>query len=103
MKPVDVRNESWADVMRRVDGDRAEVYRALQAHGPATTRELAADMRWDRDNVRPRMTELFQIGLVKLVGKMRHHGIYAAVPVHQAQAAFERAKAGHMEQVLLKF
>jgi hypothetical protein len=102
MKPVDIRNETWADIAARVDGDRRAVYDGLTRHGPATTRALAAAMGWDPFNVRPRVTELCQIGLARLAGRRRREGVYMTVPLAVARAEFERAKAGGAEQMLLR-
>ena len=102
MKPIDFRNETWADVISRVDTMRRAVYRALQLHGACTTRELAAKSGIDLLNVRPRVTELYQLGLVELVNPDSRggEGVYQAVPWCQAMHRFEKEKKSAMEAQL---
>lgn len=90
MKPIDIRNETWASVLTRVTGDRQKVWRALQIHGPASTRQLAVAMDEDILNVRPRVTELVAIDLVRLVERGADGGVYAAVAEDEAREAFFR-------------
>lgn len=78
MKPVDIRNESFADLSGRIDADRATVLAALRWHGICTTRQLAEHMGRAPEFVRPRVTELFQIGAVALAGREGHEGLYRA-------------------------
>lgn len=103
MKPVDYRNERWADVERRVQGDRAMVYWAMLDAGPCTTRHLAELMGWDLLNVRPRVTELCQLGLARVVGGEHGEGCYEAVKMFQAKHEFDERKREAMnDQLLLK-
>lgn len=91
MKPIDFRNETWADVQKRVQGQRLFVYQALLAHGPATTRALARAMQTDILTVRPRITELYQIGLCRLAAVPTANGgegIYEAIPMAEVEARF---------------
>ncbi len=89
MKPVDVRNEAWDEVKARCTGDRRRVYAALLDGGPATTRALARHLDEPLERIRPRVTELFQIGYVELAGKSGREGVYAAVPEMLVQSRFE--------------
>jgi predicted transcriptional regulator len=102
MTPLDVRNETWESVQDRLQGDREKVYFALLDAGPQTTRALAVTMNWERDNVRPRVTELLQCVFVECVGKDTDGaGIYKAIPFSQAKVAFEERKAAG-DQMLLR-
>ena len=101
MKPVDIRNEVWADILGRLDGDRLKVYEELRAAGACTTRELARRMEWDLNNVAPRVTELGQIGLCVCVGRRGKSGVYEAVHREEARVAFEAAQRGGTEQMLM--
>ncbi|MCX6908123.1 MAG: hypothetical protein NTY01_08780 [Verrucomicrobia bacterium] len=71
MKPVDYRNETFASLKTRLLELRLEVYDALKVHGPCTTEQLAAAMRPSDPlfvlTVRPRVTELCQLGFAVLV------------------------------------
>ena len=95
MNPIDYRNATWEDIAGRLDRNREAVYNALLRHGPATTRDLARAMGWDILNVRPRVTELFQIGFAVLVQDEAHgrEGIYRALEWTEARREFERRKA----------
>ena len=78
MKPVDFRNETFDQLKDRLDAIRADVHRAWLAHGPGTTRDVAAKAAIDILTFRPRSTELYQLGLLALSGKEGHQGIYHA-------------------------
>lgn len=92
MKPIDYRDTTFRDIQARVHGDRASVLEALQLHGPATTRDLARAMEWDVLSVRPRVTELVQLGLAELVpeqdGRVSREGSYRALSTAEAEALF---------------
>ena len=95
MKPVDYRNATWDSLQARVSGLRMTALAALQKHGACTTRELAAASGIDILNIRPRITELIQLGLVELTpGDTRgHEGVYRALTFVEAQALFARRHA----------
>lgn len=102
MKPIDYRNETWKDVEARVDNLRRAVYRSLGEHGPCTTRELAQKSGIDLLTVRPRITELYQIGLVELSNPEAGggEGVYQTVPWIVAMHRFEKLKAETNERQL---
>lgn len=101
MKAEDIRNATWSDIQGRLEGDRLAVYEALRRGGPATTRELAARMGWDLNSVAPRVTELGQLGLVQLAGRHGRSGRYEAVHMEEARAAWQAARRGGGEQLLM--
>ena len=78
MKPIDFRNETFDEIRARLDLNRELVHRAWLAHGPGTTREVAAKAGIDILTFRPRSTELYQIGLLELADKDGHQGVYRA-------------------------
>jgi predicted transcriptional regulator len=94
VKPIDFRNATWEQVQEQVIGLRLSVYNALAIAGPCTTRELARRSGIDLLTVRPRVTELYQLGLVELANAEPGggEGIYQAVPVAVAQARFEQRR-----------
>jgi predicted transcriptional regulator len=99
MKPIDYRNETWEEIQGRLTGQRERVYRALLRVGPSTTEDLAAQIPMSILSVRPRITELYQIGLVALVvndptRKTRgaREGVYRAIPVERARSDFEASR-----------
>lgn len=94
MKPIDYRDATFKDIQARLHGDRSSVLEALQIHGPTTTRHLAEAMGCDILNVRPRVTELVQLGLVELVPAdpdgPKREGVYRALTLPEAEALFIR-------------
>lgn len=96
VQPIDYRNALWEEIAVRLDKNRNAVYAALLRHGPATTRALAVAMDWDILNVRPRVTELYQLGFVVLAdpaAPATKEGIYRALEWTEARREFERRKA----------
>jgi predicted transcriptional regulator len=85
MKAIDYRNTTWDEIQGRLKGERNAVYHGLRAHGPCTTRQLAEALGRDILTVRPRVTELLQLGVGDEPG---HEGIYRAVPLWQAMHRF---------------
>lgn len=96
MQPIDYRNATWEEVIRHLNRDRERVYNALLRFGPITTRGLAAAMGCDILSVRPRVTELFQLGFVLLAEGSEstgREGIYVALSWIDARHHFEARKA----------
>ena len=91
MEPVDYRNATWLEIQGKLEGHRARVYQALILHGPITTRDLSARIGIDILTVRPRVTELCQLGLARCTEEEHcREGRYLAIPIHQAKADFEQ-------------
>jgi hypothetical protein len=94
MTPIDLRNETWESIQSRVTGQRLMVLHAWRVLGRGTTRQLASHAHIDILNVRPRTTELVQLGLVRLVASDGTEGVYEPLPEPEARAMFaERRKA----------
>lgn len=66
MKPIDYRNATYADLSDQLKGMRHTVLEAWRTHGPATTERLAELSGLSILTLRPRTTELFQLGFVVL-------------------------------------
>ena len=80
MKPIDLRDATFAGLSREfLTGARLTLYRDLLERGPSTTRALAERTGISIFTVRPRVTELAQIGLVKLGEAAGREGIYCAI------------------------
>ncbi len=101
MKPVDLRNATWRDVLGHLTEDLVRVHLAIQAHGRCTTRELAQKSGISIFTVRPRVTDLCKLGLVILVHNEGTVGIYAyrsredaETSLHWTKEADFRRKAG---------
>lgn len=79
---MDLRIEHYREVLPTLTGKRAEVYQNLVAFGPSTPCELAARMGWDKCSVRPRLTELVDMGRAQTTGDRREHQyVFEAVHV----------------------
>jgi len=98
MNPIDLRNETFESLQSRVTGLRLMVLGAWREHGAGTTRELAARVGMDILAVRPRTTELVDLGFVRLVSRQGHEGVYAAVSDEQVRALFLAQQTGRAVQ-----
>lgn len=94
MKPVDFRNETFDQVRGRVEGQRAAVLGAWAMHGPCTTRELAEKTGLSILTLRPRTTELVELGFVRLAESqlVKGEGTYRAATPAEAAATFRAAQ-----------
>lgn len=86
--PEDFRDQNFESIHGLLESQRLAVYEAWVKHGPGTTREIAVKSGIDLLNVRPRTTELVQIGLVQLSTlnsqlSTPHEGTYEAVTREQ--------------------
>lgn len=90
MKPIDFRNETFRDLQERISGQRELVLRAWEKHGPGTTEQLAERSGISILNVRPRTTELLQIGYVVLADAQpaKGEGVYRARTYSELMAWF---------------
>jgi len=102
MKPIDYRNETFEMIVGRgLVSERLAVYRAFRLHGPGTTREVARRTGMDILNLRPRATELYQLGFLELVedltSKARtREGVYVALSTERAERKFQGEKQKHL-------
>ena len=102
MTTAEIRNNKFNELQARLAGMRMKVHQALQLFGPCTTRELAERMRADLLNVRPRVTELCEVGLAELQGEARgSEGIYRAVRLQDALDAAVQRELARAEQLQL--
>lgn len=93
MLPIDHRNATFQDLQAKVTGNRLAVLEALKRHGAATTRELAHAMGWEVLSVRPRLTELFQLGFVRCLDREHHEGTYEALTGSEARQLHAQRQA----------
>jgi hypothetical protein len=102
MKTTDVRNHSFDRIQGALCGLRAAVHAAWERHGPCTTQELAQRSGLSLLSLRPRTTELCELGLVELVGEERGAcGIYRARTLAQVEQDFASRRAWNAEQMQL--
>jgi len=91
--PLDIRNATFESIVEAQPALRRRVLDAWRAHGPCTTRELAARIGLDILTVRPRTTELVQLGLVECTGSQRDGGIYRAREPRQVREWLAQRRA----------
>lgn len=104
MTPTDVRDLTWADLQKALSGLRERVYWGYRQHGPCTTEQLAQRMQMSILTVRPRTTELVQLGMVLLTSREGHDGIYYAIPLDKVEreALDREARKRAGEQLTLR-
>lgn len=101
MKPIDCRNETWKDVMLRLNRKRARAYEVARMFGPGTTEGMAAKAECSLWSLRPRICELCQMGLVEIIGTVGgREGIYRVVPLVEAERRFMELKTGNVQMSL---
>lgn len=109
MKPIDFRDETYHSLRERISGIREDVWKAINRHGPCTTRELAERSGIDILTVRPRVTELYEMGFVCLAesspnGRGGKEGVYRARTPAETHALIDSHKeAARTGQMALQF
>jgi predicted transcriptional regulator len=92
--PTALRDHNFDSLRATLDERRRGVLYALAQHGPCTTRQLALSARMDILSIRPRVTELKDLGLITYVGREAGEGVYAVTP----QAEWQRWHAAQVEE-----
>ena len=93
MTPIDIRNTTYDALKGSLRLRLIDCFRVWCAHGPGTTRAVAAEAGWDLLSLRPRTTDLYDLGLVELVGHQRGEGgIYRARDQAQWEAWHQRER-----------
>jgi hypothetical protein len=91
MKPIDHRNETFAQVEGRMNALRERVWLFMMNRGGSrTVREWAALMEEELSDVAPRITELGQMHFAKLDGRDGRRGRYRACSAFEAMQEFDR-------------
>lgn len=78
--PTEIRDGMFAQIRPSTHQMNSLVWELLGKHGPCTTRQLADRSGLSILSVRPRVTELLQMGLVALTGREGREGVYSQVP-----------------------
>lgn len=86
MKPTDCRDKTFHTIQGDLSGRLAQVYQAWLDAGPATTRELSNRSGIDILNVRPRTTDLVNMGLVIFSSTVAGEGVYRARTMQEWEA-----------------
>jgi len=101
MKPVDFRNANFAALRDGMARQRLRVYRAWQAHGPATTSELARESGISILSLRPRTTELLELGLLRVARVKDREGVYTVTSEAEWEDfRFEKIEQAYTQQEL---
>ncbi|WP_309400197.1 hypothetical protein [Cerasicoccus maritimus] len=93
MEPIDYRNATFESLQERLSKSRAQVLEAWQQHGPGSTEELAERSGISILSLRPRTTELYQLGFVVLADAQAANttgASYRAAEPWEIQAHFNR-------------
>lgn len=90
----EIKRQNWQELREQLQGQRLTVWQGLalaKLHNgrPITTRELATRLHLDVLAVRPRVTELVQLGFARCVGKEGHEGTYESIGLREAQRNFD--------------
>lgn len=93
LSPETIRDENYTHLRGGLNDRRRAVLIALAVHGPCTTRELAERSHTDILSVRPRITELFDVQLVMLVGRQHGEGVYRVSTEEEWCAWYARLRA----------
>lgn len=89
MKPAELRNATWREVLTHITDDMHRVADAWLQHGPGTTRQVAEKSGISLLTFRPRTTDLFQLGFVECIGASGTEGIYRGRTTDEARTAWE--------------
>lgn len=90
MKTIDIKRANFSEIFAQVEGLRALCWFALGKYGPGTTRQIADWTGLDLLTVRPRVTELCDLGFAYLSGRVGREGVYAARDYAEAAAHHAR-------------
>ena len=101
MKPVDLSRMSFAELRPQLNHLRETCQLAWLAHGPGTTRDVAAKANMDILTFRPRSTELYQLGLLELTDRTGHEGVYRARTLAEWEQYLASLKQPNPQQQLV--
>lgn len=95
MTSQEIKSITWQHRRDHLQGFRETVWKGLSFarlyhQRPVTTREVATMLHLDVLMVRPRITELVQLGFARCAKKQGHEGLYEPISLQESQANFER-------------
>lgn len=99
---ADLRNVHWREIRDHLQPMRRAVHEKLGLLQKATAKELAEYMEADKCSVRPRLTDICQLGLAEATGE-RRHGEHEFRYVSLAEAESRRRAATEQESRQLTF
>lgn len=95
MEPIDFRNATFRDLTKRLTGQRKAVLEAWRRHGPCTTEDLAERSGISILSLRPRTTELYQLGFLVVVdgsAARKNGATYRAATTEETKANLARMR-----------
>jgi predicted transcriptional regulator len=101
LSPQQISAENWRNIQEKLQGLREQVYRGMLAAGPQTTCDLAEIIAMPLLTVRPRVTELCELGLAEPAGRAGRHGLYQAIPLDQVKRHISEMAMDHCQLQLL--
>ena len=102
MKPIDISHANFEELKGYFDATRKDVHAIWLQVGECTTRRAAICGLRDILTFRPRTTELYQLGLLELVGREGREGVYRARTLDEWETHVRQAKTpvGAQQQLL---
>lgn len=101
MDPIDYRNTTFAELKEKLTSLRALTYAAWIQHGPCTTEELAARSGLNLLTLRPRTTELYQMGFVELASDIpQSANPHSAIQTPKSSGGIYRARSELEAQIV---
>ena len=101
MLPTDISCQNFAEMRSHLGECRERIYRAWLRFGPCTTKELSGLSGENLLTLRPRTTELLQVGALELVGADGANGIYTARRLDAWERFFNEQKLTAKSQLSL--
>lgn len=102
LTPAQIRDASFERRRSWICGMRQTVWTALHDHGACTTDELAFATGISILTIRPRVTELCQLGFAEICGRSEDSGVYRALTLDEAERRMQ-AEQKPAEQMALGF
>lgn len=99
MSPIDIRNTNFKAIKGQLHAGRLQVWEGFRTHGPCTTSALSVRIGMSILTVRPRTTELINLGFVVLQERAGNEGVYAALSEDKARELFEERQAEARQEV----
>lgn len=99
---LDLRSVHYREIRDHLNESRRRVHEKLGLLQRATAKELSEYMATDKTSVRPRLTELHQLGLAEATGQ-RRNGEHEFRYVGMVEAESRRRAATHQEHAQLTF
>ena len=95
MTPTELKNETFESLRGQMTDRRRLAYDVWLRFGPGTNEEVAAKAQWPIRSLQPRTSELYEIGLIAMIGRRDRNGVYQVRSIEE----WERWKQEQLEAV----